>query len=57
VEMDYTVPVHCEGRGLPYVEIEIRQDLIGDARGQQAWAERLGRILPQVVDRMGVRGA
>jgi|SRR5690349_1915056 predicted N-formylglutamate amidohydrolase len=57
MEMDYTVPVHCEGRGLPYVEIEIRQDLIGDARGQQAWAERLGRILPQVVDRMGVRGA
>jgi predicted N-formylglutamate amidohydrolase len=57
MEMDYTVPVHCEGRGLPYAEIEIRQDLIGDERGQQAWARRLARILPQVVDRMGARAA
>jgi len=24
--------------------IEIRQDLIGDASGQQQWAERLARI-------------
>src|SRR4030095_17167615 len=28
MEMDYTVPIHAEGRRLPYVEIEIRQDLI-----------------------------
>jgi len=52
--MDYTVPVHCEGRGLPYVEIEIRQDLIGDEAGQRQWAELLHRILPRVVDRSGV---
>jgi predicted N-formylglutamate amidohydrolase len=57
IEMDYTVPVHCEGRGLPYVEIEIRQDLISDDAGQQEWAERLARILPRVVDRSGVLGA
>jgi predicted N-formylglutamate amidohydrolase len=43
---DYTVPVHGEGRGLPHVEIEIRQDLIGDAAGQTAWAARLARLLP-----------
>jgi predicted N-formylglutamate amidohydrolase len=55
--VDYTVPVHCEGRRLPYVEIEIRQDLIGDDLGQQAWAERLARILPRAVDRLGVLGA
>src|SRR5262245_37011511 len=36
---DYTVPVHAERRGLPYVEIEIRQDLIGEPAGQTAWAE------------------
>jgi predicted N-formylglutamate amidohydrolase len=57
IAVDYTVPVHCEGRGLPYVEIEIRQDLIGEAAGQQQWAERLARILPRVVDRSGVLGA
>jgi predicted N-formylglutamate amidohydrolase len=43
---DYTVPVHGEGRGLSHVEIEIRQDLIGDATRQAAWAARLARLLP-----------
>jgi predicted N-formylglutamate amidohydrolase len=43
---DYTVPVHGEARGLPHVEIEIRQDLIADDRGQAAWAARLARLLP-----------
>jgi len=36
--------VHGEGRDLVHVELEIRQDLIGDVAGQQAWAERLARI-------------
>jgi predicted N-formylglutamate amidohydrolase len=43
---DYTVPVHGERRGLPHVEIEIRQDLITDPAGQRDWAERLARLLP-----------
>jgi predicted N-formylglutamate amidohydrolase len=43
---DYTVPVHGERRGLPHVEIEIRQDLITDQAGQREWAERLARLLP-----------
>ncbi len=43
---DYTVPVHGEGRGLAHVEIEIRQDLIGEEAGKAAWASRLARLLP-----------
>ncbi|HMD63806.1 MAG TPA: N-formylglutamate amidohydrolase [Stellaceae bacterium] len=43
---DYTVPVHGERRGLPHVEIEIRQDLITEPAGQRAWAKRLARLLP-----------
>ena len=43
---DYTVPTHGEARGLAHVEIEIRQDLIADATGQDAWAARLARLLP-----------
>jgi predicted N-formylglutamate amidohydrolase len=43
---DYTVPVHGERRGLPHVEIEIRQDLITDPAGQREWAGRLARLLP-----------
>lgn len=41
---DYAIPVHAERRGLAHVELEIRQDLIADAAGQQAWAERLARL-------------
>jgi predicted N-formylglutamate amidohydrolase len=48
---DYTIPVHGERRGLPHVEIEIRQDLIEDAAGQQAWADRLARLLPAALAR------
>ena len=43
---DYTIPVHGERRGLPHVEIEIRQDLIADPAGQREWAERLAKLLP-----------
>jgi predicted N-formylglutamate amidohydrolase len=46
-ETDYTVPRHGERRGLPHVEIEIRQDLIGDAAGQDEWARRIVRVLRQ----------
>ncbi|MBT6443051.1 MAG: N-formylglutamate amidohydrolase [Alphaproteobacteria bacterium] len=35
---DYTIPVHGQGRGLPHIEIEIRQDLIANEAGQQYWA-------------------
>ncbi len=48
-DSDYTVPVHAERRGLPYVELEIRQDLIAMPDGQAAWAERLARLLPQAL--------
>jgi predicted N-formylglutamate amidohydrolase len=46
-ETDYTIPRHGEARGLPHVEIEIRQDLIGDDVGQDAWGQRITRALQQ----------
>ena len=49
---DYAVPVHGEGRGLVHVELEIRQDLIADAAGQQAWAERLERVFRSLQPRL-----
>ena len=42
---DYTLVVHGERRGLPHVELELRQDLIGDEAGQGAWPERLATLL------------
>jgi len=49
---DYTIPVHGERRGLPHVEFEIRQDLIAEAAGQRAWADRLIRLLPEAYRRL-----
>ena len=45
MDVDFTLPVHAEERGLPYVELEIRQDLIANAAGQAAWADRLAALL------------
>jgi predicted N-formylglutamate amidohydrolase len=44
-ETDYSIPRHGEARGLPHVEIEIRQDLLLDEAGQQDWALRITRAL------------
>ena len=51
-ETDYTIVVHGERRGLPHVEIELRQDLISDAVGQTAWAARLALLLPRALQSM-----
>jgi len=44
---DYGVVVYGEKRGIPHVEIEIRQDLLADEAGQQAWARRIALLLPE----------
>ena len=44
-ETDYTIPRHGEARGLPHVEIEIRQDLVSDEAGQAEWAGRITKAL------------
>lgn len=50
---DYTIPVHGERRGLINSGIEIRQDQIEDAAGQEQWAERLARILSEIEITLG----
>lgn len=45
---DYTVPVHGDGRGITAALIEVRQDLIGDDAGVEAWAARLHPALADV---------
>jgi len=54
-ESDYAVPLHGEQRGVPVVEIEIRQDLIATAEDQKKWAALLAPLLRRSVD--GVLGA
>ena len=42
---DYTIPMHGDGRKMPYVMIEVRQDLIAAQETQDSWAERLFQTL------------
>ena len=43
--IDYTAPRHAMGRGLDYLELEIRQDLIADEAGQARFAGLIARLL------------
>ena len=45
---DYSIPVHGQGRGLPHIEFEVRQDLIGTPDGAEEWAETLAAVLIRV---------
>lgn len=40
---------HAEPNGIPYVSIEIRQDLIAEEAGQAEWAERMSAMCVAVV--------
>jgi len=48
VETDYTLLVHGEHRGVLYVGLEVRQDLIAERSGQEQWSARLARILVEL---------
>jgi predicted N-formylglutamate amidohydrolase len=54
---DYAIPVYGEGRGLLHVELEVRQDLIAEPAGQEAWAQRLAAWLPAALARLEETGA
>lgn len=49
---DYGIPVHGEQRGIPSIEIEIRQDLIAHEPGQREWAQRMAWMFRQVLERL-----
>jgi predicted N-formylglutamate amidohydrolase len=44
-ETDNTVPLHADPRGLDYLELEVRQDLIADPAGQAAMADLIAPML------------
>jgi len=44
-----TMWTHGTSRGLPHALIEIRNDLIADRDGVNAWAERLARLIPAAI--------
>lgn len=44
-DSDYTVPVHAERRGLPYLELEVRNDLLATVADRRRWADCLAEAL------------
>jgi predicted N-formylglutamate amidohydrolase len=46
--IDFTAPRHAIAVGLDYLELEVRQDLIGDAVGQAEVAALLGPVLQSI---------
>ena len=54
-EVDFTIPKHAGGRGLDYLELEVRQDLIADAPGQDAIATLVARLLPLALGDVGAQ--
>ena len=52
-----TLERHATRRGLANVLIEIRQDLIADEAGAEAWAERLARLLRPLLADPALRAA
>jgi predicted N-formylglutamate amidohydrolase len=45
-EVDFTIPHHAGPRGLDYLELEVRQDLIAEPAGQAEIAAVVARLLP-----------
>jgi predicted N-formylglutamate amidohydrolase len=48
LSIDYTVPAHAIARGLPYLMVEFRQDLVADRAAAAMWAARLGDVLERL---------
>jgi predicted N-formylglutamate amidohydrolase len=48
-EHGYSMPFHAETPGLPHALFEVRQDLIGHEAGVAEWADRLVRVLRDVL--------
>ena len=54
---DFTAPFHVAAHGCEMLELEVRQDLIGESAGQAAMAERLAPLLRLALaqSRLGAR--
>lgn len=49
--LNASVNMHAEANGIPYLNFEVRQDLIGDEPGVAFWAEKLVPVIERVAAR------
>lgn len=50
--LNATLNRHGEGRGIPYLAIEVRNDLIADAAGVARWTDILARVISETRNRV-----
>jgi predicted N-formylglutamate amidohydrolase len=53
-ELNATMNRHGEGNNIPYLGIEMRQDLVGDVRGQARFASLLAETCQEITETLGV---
>ena len=46
-QVDHTITRHCFATRRPYVEIEVRQDLIADEAGVATWVDLIATMLAE----------
>ncbi len=54
VTYGYALKIHGLARGLPHVELELRQDLVVGAAGQEKWANLLVKVLAPILEDPGL---
>ena len=55
--LNATMNMHAEARGIPYLAIEVRNDLIGDPPGVERWAETLERVIVKCRNKLAQNGS
>jgi len=55
--LNATMNHHAEGRGLAYLGLEVRQDLISDAAGVERWADILAPIVAETRNSLAQKAA
>lgn len=53
---DYSTPRHALARGLPYLQVEFRQDEVGNQKGVLDWAACFGDALEQMLSSTSIAG-
>lgn len=51
-QLNATMNMHAEAHGIPYLAIEVRNDLIADDAGVERWAEMLQGVIGRVRERL-----
>lgn len=54
--LNATMNRHAEANGIPYVGVEMRQDLVGEPSGQERFAKILGKMCHFVSEKLGEMG-